>query len=43
VDAKILHLRKQKETVMCMSSAQDDDDEIPYYALLFTHAMEKDI
>ncbi len=42
VEVKIVDLRKQKEAVMYMSSVQDDDDEMPYYALLFTRAMEKD-
>jgi hypothetical protein len=43
VEAKIADLRKQKEAVMYMSSVQEDDDEMSYYALLFTRAMEKDI
>ncbi len=43
VKAKIVHLRKQKEAVMYMSSVQDDDDEMPYHALLFTRAMKKNI
>ncbi len=43
VEAKILDLRKQKEAVIYMSSVQNDDDEAPYYVLLLTRAMDRDI
>jgi hypothetical protein len=36
VEVKILDFRKQKEAVMYLSGAHEDEDDTPYYALLFT-------
>ncbi len=41
-EGKIADLRKQKEAVMYLSGAHNDDD-MSYYAVLFKRVMESDI
>ncbi len=43
VNLQISDLRKQKDAVMCLSTFQTDEDDMPYYASLFKQAMETDI